>query len=67
MNSRLISDTRCAACASGLTNPIFWFELSIPTPTTEMPWRTVAAKVETATAKFMHSENHRYIYVLERL
>ena len=31
-----------------LTNPVFWFELSIPTMTTEADWRVVAEKTEAA-------------------
>lgn len=30
-----------------LTNPVFWFELSIPTMMSEADWRAVAEKVET--------------------
>lgn len=37
-----------AASKKKLKNPIYWFELNIPTLRTEVEWRTVAAKVEEA-------------------
>lgn len=36
------------ASAKKLSNPIYWFELSIPTVHSEDEWRTIAAVVETA-------------------
>jgi hypothetical protein len=41
-----VRDQIHGASKKRLTNPIYWFELSIPTLTSETAWRTIAAKVE---------------------
>lgn len=41
-----IRDKLHAASKKKLNNPIYWFELNIPTLRTEADWRVVAAKVE---------------------
>lgn len=41
-----VRDQIYAASRKKLTNPIFWFELSIPTLRSEADWRVVADKVE---------------------
>jgi hypothetical protein len=41
-----VRDQMHAASKKKLKNPIYWFELSIPTLRTEADWRVVAAKVE---------------------
>jgi hypothetical protein len=41
-----VHDQIYATSKKKLTNPIYWFELSIPTLNSEAVWRTVAAKVE---------------------
>jgi hypothetical protein len=41
-----VRDQIHAASKKKLTNPIFWFELSIPTLRSEADWRTIAAKAE---------------------
>jgi SEC-C motif len=43
-----VRDQIYKASKKKLTNPIFWFELSIPTMMTEADWRTVAEKAEAA-------------------
>lgn len=42
-----VRDQIYAASKKNLSNPIYWFELSIPTLTTEAAWRVVADHVET--------------------
>ena len=42
-----VRDQIYGASKKKLTNPIYWFELNIPTVSTEMDWRTVTAKVES--------------------
>lgn len=41
-----VRDQMYAASKKKLTNPIFWFEMSIPTLGSEADWRAIAAKVE---------------------
>jgi hypothetical protein len=48
-----VRDQIYGASKKKLNNPIYWFELNVPTLTTETAWRTVTAKVE---ATIRHAE-----------
>lgn len=43
-----VRDQIYSASKKKLTNPVYWFELSIPTMMAEADWRAVAAKAEAA-------------------
>jgi hypothetical protein len=50
-----VRDQIYKASKKKLTNPVYWFELSIPTTMTEADWRTVAEKADAAIRGAEHN------------
>jgi hypothetical protein len=50
-----VRDQIYKASKKTLTNPVYWFELSIPTTMTQADWRTVAEKADAAIRDAEHN------------